>query len=97
MMQGYFVREESPNYIKKRYTTMEDRPKMILCSMESGIARMKAMLRAADLILTGEDCVEGEDLETLKDLRDMMEECVLGMEQKSRETPEELSALSSEF
>lgn len=65
---------------------MEDsKISMNLDSVDSGIARMKALLHAAEYILVGAESISGDDLEALKNLVDMTMECLNGTESKVKE------------
>lgn len=59
---------------------------MNLESVDSGMARMKALLHAAEYILIGAEVVSGDDLDALKNLVDMSRECLTGMEQKIQDS-----------
>lgn len=59
---------------------MDNRPIMNLDNLESGVMRLKSVLYAVNLILIGSENVDGEDLDALKELVDILEECVRGIE-----------------
>ncbi len=61
------------------------RPAMVLDCAESGIARLKSLLFAAEVILVGTDYLEGEELNSLKDIIDLCSECIRGVEDKMSE------------
>lgn len=59
-------------------------PVMQLDSAIIGVDRLKSLLYAIELIMTGESCIEGEELDSLKNLIDMCSECVRGIDQKMK-------------
>lgn len=59
---------------------LEDAPAMQVSGISEGLERLASILYAVDTILVGQDRIVGDDATAIKNLIDMAEECVRGIE-----------------